>query len=201
MKKILSLITLLVFCNILSSYAMVERWTNSDNINPNTWYYAYFKDDFNDDTNDPYMICTTNGTFSNSIETNAESLYLLSFTKYKNNSPSIFTISILEYGYLPFKDYTGMFKASIKYNGEVYEYPFVLYVYDFKDFNHIVISESENSELYHILLYLLTAKIDFKLRLEKYSSLGISYNNSYICEVPATNFSEIYNAIYTNANN
>ena len=201
MKRIIGLTIILSFYSTLNSYGMIEKWGNSNNFSFNTWYYSYLTDDFNDDTNEPYLVCAANGTFSNTIETNADCGYVLSYMKYIDGITNTFLIGIIEYRLLPFQDYTGMFKASIKYNGEIYEYPYVLYVYKFKDLNFIAIPENLNAELYHTLLYLLTSQTSFKLRLEKYSSIGTNYNNSYICEIPATNFSEVYNAIYTNANN
>lgn len=104
-------------------------------------------------------------------------------------------INMLEYGLLTFKDYTGMFKVSLKFNNEIYEYPSVVYSNTQRS-SYVVIDEERDAELFNMILYLLSSQTPFKLRLEKYSTLGIDYKNSYICEMPATNFLEVYNAVY-----
>lgn len=194
---------LMIFSYSFYSYSAIQQMPNInaiDNMTHNVWYYGQEVDKFNDYSGGTLILSVNDGVFNNSVAVNEYCEFLIALKSYSDSKSQFFMISMLEYGLLSFEDYTGMMKVSLKYNDEVYEYPSVLLV-DHKRVNFVTIDEKDNSELFHIILYLLLSQTPFKLRLEKYSSIGVNYNNSYICELPATNFSEVYNAIYINANN
>lgn len=153
----------MLICNTFLTYSAVDRVPNDPNLSiANTWYYNYEHDSFNDETNNMYMRCMTNGTFNNSVAVNDYCQFLIGLKKYTDSDKKYFAIHMFEYGYLSFVDYTGMFKISIKVNNEILNYSSVLITDD----KFVIIDESIDSELYHLLLYLFTSQTQFKLKLE-----------------------------------
>ena len=78
-----------------SSYSRVESSEAKSN-----WELRYFVDDFGEPTNDAYIMCIGEGSFSNSATNKSDLLYAILYDKSKNED-SRFQIKLFEYGSYP----------------------------------------------------------------------------------------------------